>query len=389
MDGKSERVDAPMTGRDDVKWKIAVFPAYSMPSTGVLHGRECDGDALDRYVDTWKRLIPKQYYDYSDDADYEDWVEQAARLDAGVRILPDDTVIAIRREGGRVYDLDGAPVNPGFLYGRAQLGPLASIVTPDSVRPDDDMMSDRYHLNPVIREAMGRESMTAAGDAGDLTRVMDDMVKRHGKVFLKDMASSKTFACAVTRDEWENREGSEWWEEAGWENVRFEGDDDVWLVQEYVDMTWETRFMCMLTDDGIRPITGAGCVEEYTPLQRTAGNSMSWRGISIDDRARRVRRGGVMPPEAVPEVMERLADHAIDVCARIGQEGGLSDWFSLDMAMVGDRPVVVETNGLSNSGLYACDMDALVTAMRDCPHPFIPASFSEIESNAVEIVADD
>lgn len=366
--------------KNGVKWKISMF-SKAMPGADVLHGRRCDRRVLGRYVDTWNRLMPKDQDDGGEDADYEDWAEQAARLDAGVRILPGDTVIAIRT-GGKVCDLDGAPVDPDLLYGRAQLGPLSSVATPDSIRPAEDVISDRYHLNPVIREAMGRDSMTAGGDIDDLTRVMDDMVKRHGRVFLKDMASTKTFACAVTRDEWETRKGSEWWDEACWENVRFEGDDDVWLVQEYVEMTWETRFMCMLTDDGIRPITGAGCVEEYTPLQRTAEDSMSWRGISIDDRSRRVRRGGATPPEAVPEVMGRLADRAIDVCAQIGQEGGFSDWFSLDMAMVGDRPVVVETNGLSNSGLYACDMDALVTAMRDCPHPFIPMSLSEIGARA-------
>ena len=113
----------------------------------------------------------------------------------------------------------------------------------------------------------------------------------------------------------------------------------------------------------LRVISGAGCVEEFTPLDRTPGQS------AFDARVRAVRGHLAGAPSEVVEkrsVVTRLIDFGREVAAEHGGTTVIDVALDLGAGNEG-TPVVIELNELPNSGLYASDpwrvTDALLTAV--------------------------
>lgn len=142
-----------------------------------------------------------------------------------------------------------------------------------------------------------------------------------------------------------------------WSMVRLDGQADAFLVSPWIDMTCEYR---MFVVDG-RPITGAACIEEYTPLDHS--------GPTPFDTAMRVRRGNHIAAAADSPV----TDDPATVAAHLVAAGPVIDHLAsiglrtyvVDLAHVPDqgRSVVIEFNTLPNSGLYACDAQRLADAL--------------------------
>lgn len=164
-------------------------------------------------------------------------------------------------------------------------------------------------------------------------------------------------------------------DDAGWTMVRASGVPGGLLVAPWIEMTYEYRVFVV---DGM-PVTGAGCVEEFTPLDHCPYTGRF-------DSAVRKNRGnsvtGGIPSEV--EYKARLVDkfviRAHELAATLPEGRNTVD---MDFAIVPgyDVPVLVELNGVSNAGLYAIDSDALADAMvvaKDRGYwtdEFLPAAF--------------
>lgn len=142
-----------------------------------------------------------------------------------------------------------------------------------------------------------------------------------------------------------------------WSMVRLDGVAGAFLVSPWVDMTCEYRIFVV---DG-RPITGAACIEEHTPLDHS--------GAALFDTAVRVRRGNRIAAAAHSAVTDdgavvaahlAAADPVIEHLASIGLRT-----YVVDMAYVPaqGRSIVIEFNSIPNAGLYACDAQALADAL--------------------------
>jgi hypothetical protein len=158
----------------------------------------------------------------------------------------------------------------------------------------------------------------------------------------------------------------------GWSLIGVEGSPDTMLVQQVVPMRFEYRVFVV---DG-RPVTGAGCVEEHTPLHADPSTAFSplvreHRGYTIpgsDAEAEVLAVSEPEQPEAVqsrPDVVERLVAFATEVAADITADG--SPWgraYVIDVALDDeDVPLLIEANGLTNAGLYASDPRLVVRAL--------------------------
>lgn len=127
------------------------------------------------------------------------------------------------------------------------------------------------------------------------------------------------------------------------------------LIQEWVPMTHEYRFFIV---DG-RTVTGAGCVEEFTPLNRL--------GDTFDPQMRAHRGNGIASvADSRVELRRDLAQQYLDFIAPIA--GELPEGMNtvvVDVAMDArmDTPLIVEFNTLPNSGLYASDVHATYRAL--------------------------
>lgn len=124
---------------------------------------------------------------------------------------------------------------------------------------------------------------------------------------------------------------------------------DGFLIQEWVPMTYEYRFFVV---DG-QLVSGAGCVEEFTPLDRI-GNS------PFDPQIRRTRGNGVASDadsavELRPDLVRRYRSFLSPIAGALPSEMGT---VVVDVALDAgtDKPLIVEFNTLPNSGLYASDV---------------------------------
>lgn len=197
----------PATGRG-TQWKIAVWP-HDRPENDEIKARSGDHDLARRCVSIWDRLIlPSGLSRIRRGADYEDWAEQAARLESGLRLLPEDTIIAIRGslsddpdlEQRTIIDRHGNTMPRSMLEGRAQLGPIGIIRTNDAIDDPYDGKGDEYALNPILGQALNRETAITGSDFRQLEQIMDSMLRRHPRIWVKNIAHPKKGLQSWTRE---------------------------------------------------------------------------------------------------------------------------------------------------------------------------------------------
>lgn len=128
--------------------------------------------------------------------------------------------------------------------------------------------------------------------------------------------------------------------------MRFEGDRNALLVQDAILMTHETRYFIV---DGV-PVSGAGCVEAHTPLDRDPNLVVGVTHSVFEKR----RNDGVVIRDAAAAA---ALDEAARVFARqLYEEVPDMRFVVMDLALGADgQPLIIELNPYQNSGLYAND----------------------------------
>lgn len=112
--------------------------------------------------------------------------------------------------------------------------------------------------------------------------------------------------------------------------------------------------------DGVLGIR-AGGVERHTPADNT--------GERYDPRMEETRNSGRI--ESHPDIARLYEQFAHETAHAI--RGEVEGPYVMDLYLDdAGQPHVIELNPQSNSGLYALDMDALLTAIRDNPEQFMP-----------------
>lgn len=132
--------------------------------------------------------------------------------------------------------------------------------------------------------------------------------------------------------------------------IRFEGEPGALLVQEEVRMSFETRYFIV---DGV-PVSGAGCVEAHTPLNRYPALV---RGVThcVFEETRNDGR-----TVEAPEIGERLEAFVRRMAADLAAEKPNLTHVVMDVALsCRGEPILVEMNPYQNSGLYANDPAAV------------------------------
>lgn len=320
--------------------------------------KECPPDvtsAPEAYRTAWERYVGKVE---PGDGDSEDWREQAARLEAGTRILPDPHV----RVSGRPYD----GLDPMKLahYGVVMRRPYSDqLALPGS-------NAGRYDLMPSLRPFLGREVRSIACDGDMIYAVVRSMLDRYPRsgVVVKFMLREKRLPVAFVNPDGSFLQTDEYgdrpkrvpfapWRWADYELALFEGEPNAVLVQQRVRMRYEYRVHVI----GGRPACGAGCVERFTPADNT--------GDRYDPRMEEARNSGRI--ESRPDIAALYEQFAHEVANAIRDE--VAGPYVIDLYLGDDgQPHVIELNPQSNSGLYALNMDALLTAVRDYPGQFMP-----------------
>lgn len=305
-------------------------------------------DRAEALLSLWRHYVPAHEADGA--GDFEDFFEQAARLSAAAETfgktdcwlwLGKDPAINLESGHSRSKRelLDSGASDYGILHRWSRY---------ETKWQRGDDVGDSYISSPTFQRHAGREVVVcgfAPDDpaALDLRDALVDFATRHRRALIK-VGRAKHGFFWVDLPQGLTREGAEalMWEAMDMAPLNYEGRSSAFLLQAYATMRYEYRFFVV---DG-EVVTGAGCVEEFTPLNNQA---------RFDNRMREVRLHEPSEVHAQPEVLARYLPFAQQVASEIKAEGFM-DTFSLDVAEdENQRPLVIELNGLPNSGLYASD----------------------------------
>ena len=325
-------------------WLVNIIP---VPYPGLEDAPESYREAWREYVDPALTVTP--------DEDREDWLEQAARLEAGMRLL-DDPLLRVYGRG--IVDRDGKPVENPVIAGRAYYG---EVLNADLRRPADYPLetgnAHRYADSLAVRALMRRETLLTPVNAGKVEQAARTIASHGHGVVVKYVLREKTLPVVrLTPEEALSFDAGLWFE---WEDARFEDEPDGVLVQELTDMRYEYRVFVI---DG-QPACAAGCVEHCTPMDNEA---------TFDPKMEEHRNNGHV--EYRPETVESYHRFATEAARLIADEDYIHGPYVMDVATVNGGPCIIELNRMNNAGLYALDMDALLTAVNQHPEQFTPAT---------------
>lgn len=313
---------------------------------------------------SWKHTFPDA--EASPHVDFEDWVENATRLDAALRLAPER--LALVGKDGYARYLDGRDVMSGeeslFLGAWSNGddavrsgGVFAWYPYPKDFR-GDCMLAQNYVESEVFRayagrgfRLCGRREMPEDPVALDIFDALAAAYRNGSReVLIKvNLPKYALFRFSIPSAIPANIEQhlTEEHFDFGLALVHLAGRDKMFMVQDKVKMTYEYRVIVINHE----PVAGAGCVEAYTPLD----NEAMW-----DPKMEAVRSSGEV---------EHRADLASDYqvfAKRFTQaykaERPLAGNYTLDLAVGENGILAIELNPLKNYGLYAMDFDAILTA---------------------------
>ncbi|MFK4705970.1 hypothetical protein ABIC83_002809 [Roseateles asaccharophilus] len=362
-------------------------------------GDDLKANRFSQLVARWLDVFPDARNDPR--IDFEDWVENATAITAWLGDENRQGVdLFIQHPSARIrFDADTHPVVEHFTWpspadrsGRAeqlprrQFNPAAPFIlvgpelkagdfvtyAPGALLPSrhDANAADAYSTNAGFLKHAGRHVEMCAYDDGEgdvepdreirtvLSRMRD---AGHKEAVVKLRETKAGIATITLQGRSDKQIGAELLEQFEWSLIGKAGQENAFMVQARVPMEFEYRLVVV---DG-KLAAGAGCIEEFTPLDRT-GDSLDL----YDTRVRRQRGAFGQRASEVedrPDVVKRYLDKAGRIVddiqwMRASDAAGPST-FILDLCMVDGEVRVVELNAARNFGLYAMNYEAVKTQM--------------------------
>lgn len=343
------------------------------PRDRTRHPRGIDARAPSTLA-AWLRRFPDSQ---PSDDDQEDWIENAVILEAADKAGLDLTLLptgpAVRVSGAgwcNPVAKPGAPV--GAMLGQWSNQDFMKGLPLDMDPVGSDKRSCRaavgYATSSTFLSRAGRPLIPARGDVqgeGGLEDALRRTVEAtgSGEIFIKtidkEWAAPFTVDPSSPKDLWEQlvdadmaleRTGEEGYG-LGWIPVHHEGGKaPVLLIQGRIRPTFEYRIVVI---DG-RPVTGAGCVEAFTPAENEA---------VFDSKMEEVRSDGNVVSR--PDLVSRYLGFADAFCADFAAECGEGLDYSLDVCVdaATGNVVPIELNPPLNLGAYARDTAAWLAAI--------------------------
>lgn len=306
-------------------------------------------------LETWLHYSPESQ---PSGRDFEDWAENAymmhlAHLTAGeVRILP--------RVTGYHFSGDLTPAaksNPAggdsFMYGMWQ--PLDAHDYPADLNPIGNnaeivRLVQNYPFSPVFLKAAGRAFHVASAEFASVESALQSIhAAGHRKAFIKTRFKGTAALYSLSEDPsslW--RDVANAHDEWQWFLVSHEGMKDCLFIQEAFEPTREYRMIIV----GDEPVTGAGCIEAFTPIDND--------GEDFDPRMEPIRNLSNYVEDR--ETRDRYLAFARDYAIAWAAENGPNACYSLDLAIdaASKQIVAIEMNPLLNLGLYACRPERMI-----------------------------
>ena len=287
------------------------FPELKQPEKGSL-------DSLINQINVTKN----HFYD-----DPELWLEMIGRIIFGEKVAKNPIFVFydLRSGGTFAFDKTGKPLSLNNLTTDL---PQFGI----KLRPDTDV--DRYDLKPEVQQYLNRRFTHASLE--DFDNNLAKFEDFGENLFVKLMVRGKAGVFKINPRQPLSHifitSAMMCWH-----------DTDL-FIQEVADIRYEMRCFCV---NG-KVVTSAGAIDQFTWLQNLE---------LFDPQLQEFR--GKSRVKILPKVRDRLINFAKQAAAEITPLFE-NKQFSLDVAIINGKPGIIELNSLSNSGLYACDVEALI-----------------------------
>jgi hypothetical protein len=301
-------------------------------------------------MDQWRSFMGTRADDGT--GDFEDFFEMSARLDAALHSGAPTVWIHDTRKTEAVDAAYRLPTPIDQLHGRvnndiALYGPLLRYSHLNHVV---DSSADRYFDKPAFIDNAGRVTYLAGfrSPSMEVAEAMSMLAEAgHNEVFVKATKAKHGFwRIPAFADQAKSEEVL--LDATDWSMVSAEGSPNAFSVQEIIEMHYEYRVFVV---NGV-PVTGAGCIEEHTPLDND--------GSAFSPLVRRVR-GSSDAIESRHDLADEYASFVAQVAAQAAS--AMPQGYVVDVAMSNGRPVVIEFNGITNSGLYATNPRLVTQAL--------------------------
>lgn len=292
------------------------------------------------------------------DGDYEDFYEQAIRLESALASFGADNVwLHLSTDRATAVNAGTGERRPAEeLEQLPRYGTQASLLHQDVDMEQARLAADYYRYEAFRTRAGRRVQLCGFGmedpssiELGDvLAGWVADGVRR---AFLKSVRVKYAAFPVDLPEGFRPEHGARAvFDELSYGAMSLEGQRDSRIAQEFVTMEYEYRVFVV----GNTVVTAAGCIEEFTPLDN---------GYRFDNQLRRHRqaKSPVEPEPAIAGVLTNFARNAVDALAL--EVPALTDYV-IDVALgPGGKPLVVELNSLLNAGLYASEPARVTEAM--------------------------
>lgn len=347
---------APHQRDDAVMIRSVLANILRMPEPADADDEAARNPIAREYLRTWRSLMSLS--DKDGKGDREDFWEMAARLHAAVNSTSPN-VYLLNDEGGydRIVggseDLSrtGATVTDEHaqrLLRHSDMwtayGPVGRYSAKRLTPARQIWLANSYSTSETFTDLAGRIVVRCGvpEDGEDVGTTLEDALTQIHEATGEDFVAVKSTSAkglALTMVDAANPKDAA-------ENFMLEvGAMHLWgrpgalLAQQVIPMEDEYRVFIV---DG-RPVTGAGCVEEHTPLDSTAEFSTLLRR----------RRNSDDPIRSDAELVARYREFARVAAIRFEREGRLDYVMDLAVDASTGRIVIVELNSLGNAGLYA------------------------------------
>lgn len=290
--------------------------------------------------------------------DFEDWAEntlmlaaledQARKLALPLRLL--ETGGAVHYSGITGQTPDAAPgATPTVMWGCFRPGDTFSFPERANLHWNNRQIARtvaRWPLSETFRRHAGRhvEILDMSIDAvrGAFSRLK---AAGHTQAFLKTVEKSWSSKVDLSEDVPVDM---------AWDIIANEGATNALILQGLITPACEYRVFVV----GDRPVTGTGCIESFTPLDRRPNEE-----TGFDPRVEADRNRGVICEH--PALVESYREFAAAFASSWAAEHGPATAYTLDLCVdLATREIVpIELNPMLNTGLYASDPARLAQAL--------------------------
>lgn len=292
------------------------------------------------------------------EGDYEDFYEQAARLEAALQAFgPENVWLHLSSDRATAVNAGTGERRPATELDHLDRYGVQASKRHQDVDMEQARLAGAYYLYQAFLDRAGRRielcglrAPTPSKDLGDV--LAGYAAEGSTRAFVKTTQIKYAAFPVQLHPGYKPEEAAgAVFDALDYGAMSLEYGRDNLIAQEFVPMEYEYR--CFVVGNNI--VTAAGCIEEFTPLDN--------QGYRFDNQLRRNRqeRTPVKPEPAIAGFLTSFAREAVDALAL--EVPALTDYV-IDVALgLGGKPLIVELNSLLNAGLYASQPELVTRAM--------------------------